>query len=84
MTILLDGNSLTLEDVYKVAYEFEKVALHSDAIEKVNKCRKYVEKIISEKKTVYGLTTGFGKFSNVKIPTEQIEELQENLKRIAR
>ncbi len=79
MTILLDGNSLTLEDVYKVAYEFEKVALHSDAIEKVNKCRKYVEKIISEKKTVYGLTTGFGKFSNVKIPTEQIEELQENL-----
>ena len=79
MSLLLNGNDLCLEDIYRVAYEFEKVELLPEAIEKVNKCRAYVEKIISENKAVYGLNTGFGKFSNIRIPKEQIEELQENL-----
>ena len=68
MTILLDGNSLTSEDVYKVAYEFEKVALHSDAIEKVNKCRKYVEKIISEKKNSLWINNRIWKVQQRKDP----------------
>jgi histidine ammonia-lyase len=45
----------------------------------VTKCRKYIEKIIAENKTVYGLTTGFGKFASIKIPPDQIDELQQNL-----
>jgi histidine ammonia-lyase len=77
--ILLNGNDLTIEDVFKVANEFEKVQLSADSVKKVIKCRDYVEDIIKQGKTVYGLTTGFGKFSNIRIPVEQIEELQENL-----
>ena len=77
--ILINGNDLTLENVYDVAVKKEKIKLSSAAEQRVINCRNYVEKIISDKKTVYGLTTGFGKFSNIKIPVDQIEELQQNL-----
>ncbi len=43
------------------------------------KCRTYVDKVIANGDAVYGLTTGFGKFSTVSIPRENIAELQENL-----
>lgn len=75
----IDGYSLTLEELKQVACEDEKIELSKASQQKVTKCRKYVEKIIEEDKTVYGLTTGFGKFSTIKIPPEQIDELQENL-----
>ena len=77
--ILLNGNNLSIEDVFKVANEFEEIQLSAESVKKVNKCRNYVEDIIKQGKVVYGLTTGFGKFSNIRIPVEQIEELQENL-----
>jgi histidine ammonia-lyase len=77
--ILIYGDTLTFEDIVNVAKNKAKVSLTPQSIDKVNKCRKYVEKIISEGKTVYGLTTGFGKFSNVSISAENIDELQENL-----
>jgi histidine ammonia-lyase len=78
-TIYIDGNSLTLEQVYEVAFNRCKVQLTDEAIEKVNKCRDYVEKVINEGKIVYGLTTGFGKFATISIAKEDIEELQTNL-----
>jgi histidine ammonia-lyase len=46
---------------------------------KVKKCRAYVDKVIQRGDIVYGLTTGFGKFSTVTIPPEHIAELQVNL-----
>lgn len=79
MTIKLTGNTLTLKDIYAVAYEQEKVMIHQDSRHKIVRCREYVDKIIREKRVVYGLTTGFGKFANITIPADQIDELQENL-----
>lgn len=77
--LYLDGDSLSLEDVYDVATNRRKIALSDTAKSKVSKCRDYVEKIINEGRVVYGLTTGFGKFSTITIPLDKIEELQENL-----
>jgi len=79
MSIKLDGNSLTLQDIYEVSYNFAKVELSEECIVKVNKCRVFVEEIIAEGKAVYGLNTGFGKFATIRIPDDQIDELQENL-----
>jgi histidine ammonia-lyase len=45
----------------------------------VEKSRKAVENIVAQKKVVYGITTGFGKFSDVLIDAEHAEELQINL-----
>jgi len=77
--IMLDGNTLTFEAILAVAKDKKTVALSKPAVEKVIKCRNYVEKIISDGRVVYGLTTGFGKFSNISISPEHIDELQENL-----
>ncbi|MDO9577130.1 MAG: histidine ammonia-lyase [Candidatus Cloacimonadales bacterium] len=79
MPVIITGNDLTLPEIKQVAYNFEKIELHPDSIIKVNRCREYIENIVKENRVVYGVTTGFGKFSTIRIPTEQIEELQENL-----
>jgi len=77
--LYIDGSSLTIEQLYEVAFNYQKIALTEESIIKIDKCRKYVEKIVADKKIVYGLTTGFGKFANISIPIDQIDELQENL-----
>ncbi len=77
--IIIDGNSLSLEMVQQVACEFRPIRLSQNSIEKVTKCRAYVDKIIANGDVVYGLTTGFGKFSTVSVPKENIADLQLNL-----
>jgi len=77
--IIVDGNSLSLEMVQQVAQHNAMIRISDSAKEKVAKCRAYVDKVIANGDTVYGLTTGFGKFSTVSIPRENIAELQENL-----
>jgi histidine ammonia-lyase len=77
--IIIDGNSLSLEAVGQVACENYPIRLAASSIERVNKCREYVDKVIANGDIVYGLTTGFGKFSTVNIAPEHIAELQLNL-----
>ena len=45
----------------------------------VRKSREAVERIVSESKVVYGITTGFGKFSDVLINMDHVQDLQLNL-----
>jgi histidine ammonia-lyase len=77
--IYLNGADLTLEQVWNISHLMTEVALTEEAIRKVTKCRDYVDKVIQEGRIVYGLTTGFGKFSTINIPLDKIDELQENL-----
>ena len=71
--------SLTVEQVAAVARTGEQVAISDEAKAAVNKARAYVEKKLDEKAVVYGLTTGFGKFSDKYIPLEDTAALQRNL-----
>lgn len=77
--VIIDGNSLTLEDFVKVARCRVEVGLSEEAIAKVNKARGLVDKFVEEDKVVYGITTGFGKFSDVVITGEETKTLQRNL-----
>lgn len=79
MTVFINGRDLTVEQVICVCRGNEEVKLTEEAIANVNKARAYIEKKLAEKAVIYGLTTGFGKFSNVMISEEQTEELQRNL-----
>jgi len=78
-TIIVDGNNLTLKQLIQVAREGYLVQISEAAVEKVNQSRAYVEKLVTEEQVVYGITTGFGKFSNVVISNGQVEQLQDNL-----
>ena len=77
--IQLNGQNLSIEQVASILYDNKKVEIAQQAIERVNKSREAVEKIVQQEKTVYGINTGFGKFSDVKIAEQEVSKLQLNL-----
>lgn len=77
--IRLDGNHLSIEQVVAFARRNAAIALSDEAKLRVEAARQMVEEMLREKKVVYGITTGFGKFSDVMIPAEDVSHLQENL-----
>ncbi len=73
------GEGLTIESLVAVARHGVKVSLAPEAKERVLQSRAAVERIISNKQVAYGITTGFGKFSDVLISAEETKQLQKNL-----
>ena len=79
MAIQLNGTDLNVEQLWEIAVRKSRVALGPRAVKKMTASRALVERWLSEGETVYGVTTGFGEFANVRIDIDRIEELQENL-----
>lgn len=79
--VVIDGNSLTLEQVGAVARDRAVVSLAPNARQRVGVTRRVVEDIVSRQDVAYGVTTGFGKLSEIAIPPERLAELQVNLVR---
>ncbi len=77
----LNGQSLSLKQIADVASGREHVTLASDARLRANEARRVVEEIVAAERTVYGVNTGFGKLSDVRIEQAQLGELQLNLVR---
>ncbi len=77
--LVLDGSNLTLEIIDEFLSSNPKVEISAKAKSNINKARNLVEKWIAEDKVIYGVTTGFGEFANVKISKEKLAELQKNL-----
>ncbi|MBN7774514.1 histidine ammonia-lyase [Clostridium aminobutyricum] len=79
MSIIINGMKLTVEEVIRVARNGEEVLIAPEAQEAVKKARAYVDKKLKEGAVIYGLTTGFGKFADTYISTEEAADLQRNL-----
>ena len=77
----LNGQRLSLAEVSAVARAAVHVSLANAARSRVEQSRRVIEQIIAENRTVYGVNTGFGKLSDVRIEPSQIRELQLNLVR---
>ena len=77
----LNGQKLTLQQIVAVASGKEPVTLAPEARERVERSRKIVEGIVAEGRTVYGVNTGFGKLSDIRIEQSELRELQLNLVR---
>jgi histidine ammonia-lyase len=77
--IVIDGNSLTLEGLYKIAWGLEKATLSEQAIQAVEFSYKNLERIVQKKLPVYGLNTGFGIFADQVISNEDSRKLNRNL-----
>ena len=75
----IDGNSLSLDDVVRVAREGVRVSLSDKALPGIIASREYVQELLENKAVVYGITTGVGELSSHYIPPEQAIQLQENL-----
>ena len=79
--LLIDGETLKLENVHEVAAERRRVALHPSAAARMMRSRAVIETIVAEERAVYGVSTGFGKLSDVHIGRDQLTPLQHNLVR---
>jgi histidine ammonia-lyase len=80
--ILIDGESLTIEQVIRVAYGDPgqpSVQLSEAAQSRVKRSAQAVQKLLDDGVIAYGITTGFGAFKDKIIPPEQVELLQRNI-----
>ena len=77
--VSLDGNSLTLQEVIRVARSGEEAVLRPAGEEQIRRSRKIVDRILEEERPVYGISTGFGDFSKVFIEKDKRAQLQRNL-----
>jgi histidine ammonia-lyase len=80
-TLELNGRSLSLEEVASVAVHGSSVAIARDAYPRIEASRAVVEGVVARGETAYGINTGFGKLSDVRIGPDQLEALQRNLVR---
>ena len=79
--IVLDGNSLTLEQLVAIGCENAPVAISAEARSRVVASRAVVDEFADHETPTYGINTGFGNFADVKIPHDQLSQLQVNLLR---
>jgi len=75
----IDGSRLTIPDLFVLATGRGRMTLTPDARRRMRRSRALVERWVDRGEIVYGVTTGFGEFANVRISTDHLEELQENL-----
>ena len=77
----LSGRPLSLDDVAAVAYGREPVQIAAPARSRILASRKVIDDIVARDAVVYGVSTGFGKLADVRIPRQEIGTLQLNLVR---
>lgn len=77
--IFLGTDGMTLEDLVAVAREGARVRLTEEAVERIGRARKLIERWLSEGRVIYGVTTGFGALSDVFISKEDTRLLQQNI-----
>ncbi|MGZ8620797.1 MAG: HAL/PAL/TAL family ammonia-lyase [Actinomycetota bacterium] len=76
MSIALDGSSLTIERLVRIAREGEPVELDPTALGRVRACRAMVEEKLAAHEVMYGTNTGIGEFSEIVLPDDQLERFQ--------
>jgi histidine ammonia-lyase len=77
---VLDGRSLSIENVVRIARDpTSQIAVSQEARRSLLESRRLVERAIQSGQTIYGINTGFGKLASVRVPQEQVEQLQINL-----
>jgi len=80
--IILDGESLTLDQVITTAFGQPgnpEISLSPEAISNINRSSAAVETMLKNGQIAYGITTGFGAFKDRIISPEQVEQLQRNI-----
>ena len=81
MSVVIDGESLTIDNLVNVARNEAKVSVPNSSWNNIDSCREMLEKKIAKHEIMYGITTGIGEFSEVTLTPEQTQEFQKLLVR---
>ena len=79
--VLIDGETLRLEEIARVALGEALVELAPTAIERVERARALVDRVAAGNEAAYGINTGFGNLAEVRIEKKDLRQLQRNLLR---
>ena len=76
----ISSSVLDIEEIREIVQKNKGLALSEEAVANIEKARRYLNVKMKENKTpIYGINTGFGSLCNVKISSENLTKLQENL-----
>ncbi|MEM0075083.1 MAG: aromatic amino acid ammonia-lyase [Conexivisphaerales archaeon] len=81
MRVVLNGNSLTIDDAAKVSERKAEVEISQHALNRMQDFRHKLENMLEQKEAIYGVNTGFGLLGKKSIPKNKIRQLQVNLLR---
>lgn len=81
VTVAIDGENLTIDDVVQVARFYTKAQLTKTAVDNIARSRAVIEHAIKDGRTVYGVNTGFGELASVSIGPKDLAKLQVNIVR---
>ena len=83
--LIIDGDSLRLSGLIAVARRSSakgpKVILSASAKKRIQRSFQFTKHLLKTGEPIYGVNTGFGLLSDVKIPENRLSELQVNLLR---
>ena len=79
--ISIDGEHMTLEELYRLALEGAAAELAPDARERMRASRAVIERVLESGQVIYGVNTGVGKMATTRISAAEIRHLQLNLVR---
>lgn len=79
MPLQISGGPLTPAEVVAVARDHMPVHITAAAYEKLQVGRRVVEDIVQREHVAYGVNTGFGSLSRVRIPQDDVRQVQRNL-----
>jgi len=79
MTLVLDGNDLTVDKVVCVARNGGKVELHPEAERRIRDCRGLLERKLAAGEIMYGINTGIGEFSETMLSDDEVKQFQRYL-----
>ena len=79
--VVLDGENLSLEQVHAVAVDHEAAGISPEAIERMRRSRAIVDRLAAGDAPIYGVNTGVGRLADIRIPAEDLEQLQRNIVR---
>jgi histidine ammonia-lyase len=79
MSVVVGDRKLTIDDVVRVARDHEPVALSEEALFRIRACREFLMKRIDAGEVMYGVNTGIGEFSEVRLDEEQTRQFQRYL-----
>jgi len=77
--VVLDGDSLTIAKLVKIARNFEEISVSKKQWKIVNSAEKFIQKHISDLIPIYGINTGLGALAQVRINLKDLIKLQQNI-----
>jgi len=77
--VVIDGKHLNIEDAIALSFGMAKGIISDESWNTMSESRSAVEQIIQSDEIVYGINTGFGAMSSVRIDGNDLEDLQTNL-----